>query len=173
MRVLYTLYTARLSESESIGSDMVLKSLAEMTHDGQPIKANQFLFKAILVNTMLAMHSQQGPTEQSAMMIQGTLSGIFNAQIAYAEGDRNHPFLEEVVSLLCNFFESTGNWRSALYMWHHFLGIQERTFGEVKKEMTMTFKKLATIYSQVGNPSSSATYFEKAQDLMALSLKDA
>lgn len=107
------------------------------------------------------------------MMIQGTLSGIFNAQIAYAEGDRNHPFLEEVVSLLCNFFESTGNWRSALYMWHHFLGIQEKTFGETKKEMTTTFKKLATIYSQVGNPTSAGTYFEKAQDLMALSLKDA
>ena len=107
------------------------------------------------------------------MMIQGTLSGIFNAQIAYAEGDRNHPFLEEVVSLLCNFFESTGNWRSALYMWHHFLGIQERTFGEVKKEMTTTYKKLATIYSQVGNPTSAAEYFAKAQELMTKSLKDA
>jgi hypothetical protein len=52
-----------------------------------------------------------------------TLNGVFQAQIAYAEGDRNHPFLEEVVSLLGTFFESTGDYRNSLYMWHHFLGI--------------------------------------------------
>ena len=61
--------------------------LSEMTHDGTPIKANQFLFKAILTNTMLAMYQRQ-LSQQSAQMIQGTLGGIYNAQIGYSEGDR-------------------------------------------------------------------------------------
>ena len=37
-------------------------------------------------------------------------------------------------------------------MWHHFLGIQEKTFGGDKKEMTTTYSKLAHCYSMVKNP---------------------
>jgi len=69
------------------------------------------------------------------------------AQIGYAEGERNHPFLEEVISLLATFFETLADYRNSLYMWHHFLGIQERMFGEDKKEMITTFKKIATLHS--------------------------
>ena len=67
--------------------------------------------------------------------------------IAYVEGDRNHAFLEEVVSLLATFFESMRDYRNALYMWHHFLGIQERLYGEDKIEMISTFKKIAGLHS--------------------------
>ena len=116
--------------------------LSDMTHDGQPIKSNQFLFKAILINTMLAM-SSGGLSEQSHMMIQRTLAGVYNAQLAYSEGDRNHPFLEEAISLLSTFFESIGSSMNALSMWHQFLAIQEKLYGEERKEMLTTFKKLA------------------------------
>ena len=70
-----------------------------MVHDGQPVKSNQFIFKAVLINTMFAMHAGGSGrmTEMKATQIQHTLNEIFKAQIAYAEGDRNHPFLEEVV----------------------------------------------------------------------------
>ena len=122
VRPIYTLYTARLSEPDNTGSDLALKMLSDMTHEGHAIKANQFLFKAILVNTMLAMASG-GLTEQSHMMIQRTLAGVYNAQLAYSEGDRCHPFLEEAISLLCTFFESTGSSMNALSMWHQFLSI--------------------------------------------------
>ena len=95
-----------------------------------------------------------------------TLNGVFQAQIAYCEGDRSNPLLEEVVSLLATFFESTGNYRNALYMWHHFAGIQERMFGEDKKEMIMPTKKIATLHSQLGEPLSASKFFERVQLLM-------
>lgn len=46
---------------------------------------------------------------------------------------------------MATFFETDGNMRSALYMWNHFLGIQERMFGEERKEMITTYKKIAGI----------------------------
>ena len=52
---------------------------------------------------------------------------------------------------------------NALSMWHQFLSIQEKIFGEERKEMVTTFKKLAAIYAQVGNPQTAATYYEKTQ----------
>jgi len=30
--------------------------------------------------------------------------------VAYAEGDKNHPFLEEVVSIFASYFEQTGSY---------------------------------------------------------------
>jgi hypothetical protein len=30
-------------------------------------------------------------------------------QMAYAEGDKNHPFLEEVVTIFASYFESQGS----------------------------------------------------------------
>lgn len=121
VRVLYTLYTARLHEDSQENSNLALKSLSDMEHEGQLVKANHFLYKGILVNVLLAMQTMQ--TEDAAQRIQMTLNGVFQAMIAYVEGDRNHPFLEEVVSLLATFFESLRDYRNSLYMWHHFLGI--------------------------------------------------
>ena len=117
---------------------------------------------------MFAMHAGGNGrmTEMKATQIQTTLNEIFKAQISYAEGDRNHPFLEEVVSLLCTLFESMGIYRNALYMWHHFLAIQEKMFGEPRKEMVHTYRKLATLYSQTGNPISAQKYLDKTQELM-------
>ena len=74
---------------------------------------------------------------------------------------------------MSTFFESTGNYRSALYMWHHFLGIQERMFGTERKEMLSTYKKIGTLYSQVGNPASAAKFFEKAQEMIELAKNEA
>jgi hypothetical protein len=60
-------------------------------------------------------------------------------------------------------FESMQNHRSALYMWHNFLGIQERMFGcEDRKEMLPTYKKLGMLYFQLGQPGQAAKYFEQA-----------
>lgn len=65
VRVIYTLYTAELSQPEDSGANAAIKLLSSMTVDGQPIKANQFTYKAVLINVMLALHSRQ-LTEQAA-----------------------------------------------------------------------------------------------------------
>ena len=41
-------------------------------------------------------------------MIQMKLTQIFEAQIKYVDGDKNHPFLEEIVSIFASFFERLG-----------------------------------------------------------------
>ena len=123
---------------------MTLKMLAEMTHDKIPVKANQFLYKAILINSMFAMQVMR--TEQEVMNLKVTLNGVFTAQVAYCEGDKNHPFLEEVISLMSTLFESINDPRSAVYMWHLLLAIQEKMFGETKREMFTTFKKIGSLY---------------------------
>ena len=69
------------------------------------------------------------------------------AQIAYCEGDKNHPFLEEVISLMASLYEGTmQDPRSAIYMFHLLLAIQDKMYGEVRKEMFATFKKLGSLY---------------------------
>ena len=50
---------------------------------------------------------------------------------------------------------------NALSMWHQFLAIQEKLYGEERKEMLTTFKKLAQIYAQIGNPTTATTYYDK------------
>ena len=106
IRILYTLFTARLHEETGEGSQQTLRKLGMLKHDGQQVKANQFIFKAILVNIMLAM-SQGQLSSVVAQQLQHTLNEVFHASIAYAEGDRSHPFLEESTHLLATFFEST------------------------------------------------------------------
>ena len=62
-------------------------------------------------------------------MIERELQYVMQAQIAYLEGDRMHPFLEEIVSLMCTLTEAKRSYSQALYFWHHLLGIQERIYG--------------------------------------------
>ena len=57
-------------------------------------------------------------------------------------------------------------------MWHTLLAIQERLFGDDRREMLTTFKKIASLYFQTGNPISAAKYFEKAQGLLETSVAD-
>ena len=55
VRLVYTLFTARLHETTNERANLALKMLTEMVHDKIPVKANQFLYKAILINTMFMM----------------------------------------------------------------------------------------------------------------------
>jgi hypothetical protein len=57
------------------------------------------------------------------------LSQTFEKQVAYAEGDKNHAFLEEVVSIFASYFEQTGSYQNAFLMWSKFLRIQQNLFG--------------------------------------------
>ena len=145
--------------------------LTEMIHDKIPVKANQFLYKAILINTMFMMQTIR--SEREIDQVRQALNGVFMAQIAYCEGDKNHPFLEEVISLMASLYESTmQDSRSAIYMFHLLLAIQDKMYGGVRKEMFSTFKKLGSLYFQMGNPVSAAKYFEQAQDMLKLSIDD-
>ena len=120
-----------------------------MKHDKQPVKANQFIYKAILINTMFAL--QQPMDQQSIITIMQTLQDIYSTQIAYSEGDRSHPFLEEVIALLSSVFESSGQIRNAIYMWHNLLNIQQKLFDGERPEMLTAYKKVATLYLHSGS----------------------
>lgn len=55
VRPLYTLYTARLHEETDDGSSAALNRMAELKYNGEPVRANQFLFKAILLDAIMLM----------------------------------------------------------------------------------------------------------------------
>ena len=67
---------------------------------------------------------QNARSEMEVESIRQALNGVFTAQIGYCEGDKVHPFLEEVLSLMATFYEGTmQDPRSATYMWHMLLAI--------------------------------------------------
>jgi hypothetical protein len=55
VKPMYTAYTARLHEESIKGCEDVLMEMASLKYDGERLKANQFLFKAVLIDTMLLM----------------------------------------------------------------------------------------------------------------------
>jgi hypothetical protein len=55
VKPMYTAYTARLHEESIQGCEDVLLEMAGLQYGGERLKANQFLFKAVLIDTMLLM----------------------------------------------------------------------------------------------------------------------
>jgi len=98
-----------------------------------------------------------------------TLKTTFERTLEYVEMDKDHPFLEEVVSIFANFFENIGSYNNAFLMWSKFLRIQQSMFGEDKDQMITTYKKLAALAVSLGESTASAKYLEKAEALMAKS----
>jgi hypothetical protein len=96
-----------------------------------------------------------------------TLKTTFERTLEYVEMDKDHPFLEEVVSIFANFFENIGSYNNAFLMWSKFLRIQQSMFGEDKDQMITTYKKLAALAVSLGESTASAKYLEKAEILMA------
>ena len=83
-------------------------------------------------------------------MIELKLAQIFEEQIAYVEGDKNHPFLEEVVSIFASFFESCQSYPNAFLMWGKLLRIQQEMFGEDREQMISTYRKMAALGISIG-----------------------
>jgi len=63
----------------------------------------------------------------------------------YCEGNGNHPFLEEVVSIFASFFEQMGSYQNSFLMWSKFLRIQQNMFGEDREQMITTYKKMGSL----------------------------
>lgn len=112
----------------------------------------------------LATSTDESQAQMRLHSIKIKLDSVLSAQVAYCEGDKNHPFLEEVISLYSHLFESLGDHRSAIYMWQYLLAIQEKMFGETRRQMFTTLKKLGSLYFQSGNPVSASKFFERAQN---------
>jgi hypothetical protein len=55
VRPLYTLYTARLHEESDEGSSAALDRMASLNFNGEPVRTNQFLFKAVLLDAIMLM----------------------------------------------------------------------------------------------------------------------
>jgi len=163
IRPMYTLYTAKLHERDSSASQKVLKDLASLEHDGEPVRQNQFQYKAILIDTMILMRQA---TQQSVMRVELQLSSVFERQLEYCESNKNHPFLEEVVSIFASYFESAGSYQNAFLMWSKFLRIQQNLFGKDREQMISTYKKMATLSTAIGEPTTGAKYFQKAAEIL-------
>lgn len=141
-----------------------MMAMSELKIDGIPVRSNQFLYKAILINTIILM--QAAPSEPSAQVrVENQLKNVFSQQIAYCENDSNHPFLEEVVSLYATYFEQTGSYQNALIMHSKFLRIQQSLLGEDTDAMIPTYKKMAALAVAVGQPTASQKYLLSAQEL--------
>ncbi len=69
MRPLYTLYTARLHEETDDGSSAALSRMADLVYNGEPVRTNQFMFKAVLLDAIMMMQSSE-PSEELTYRIQ-------------------------------------------------------------------------------------------------------
>lgn len=131
--------------------------MTQLVVDDKPIRQNQFLYKSILINTIILM--QAAPQEPQAIhRVEMQLKNTFAQQIEYCENDSNHPFLEEVVSLYATYFEQTGSYQNALVMHSKYLRIQQNLLGEDKEPMIPTYKKMAALAVAVGQPQVSQKY---------------
>ena len=108
----------------------------------------------------------QSDSPTASVRVEMQLSQTFEKQIAYCEGEKNHPFLEEVVSIFASYFESMGSFQNSLLMWSKFLRVQQFLFGEDNEKMITTYKKMATLAVSIGQPSTSQKYLNTAQQLI-------
>ena len=81
------------------------------------------------------MMMSNASNQQVARMIELKLAQVFEAQLSYVDGNKNHPFLEEVVSIFASFFESVQSYQNAVLMWSKLLRIQQEMFGEDRIQM--------------------------------------
>jgi hypothetical protein len=49
------LYTAKLHEESGKGYEEAMNRLASLKIDGKPVRANQYMFKAVCIDAMLMM----------------------------------------------------------------------------------------------------------------------
>lgn len=142
-----------------------MSRMAQLSHDEQPVRSNQFLYKAILINTIILM-SQDIIDPSTSQRIEMQLKQTLEKQILYCENDKNHPFLEEVVRLYASYLEGSGAYQVSLIMWSKFLRIQQSLLGEDNDQMIQTYKKMASLAVAIGQPQTSQKYLLIAQQLL-------
>ena len=98
-------------------------------------------------------------------MIEIKLAQVFEAQLGYVDGNKNHPFLEEVVSIFASFFESVQSYSNALLMWSKLLRIQQEMFGEDRIQMVAAYKKMASLSLSIGQAASATKYYKIIDEL--------
>jgi hypothetical protein len=131
---------------------MVITHLASLVHDKEPVRSNQFLYKAILINTIILM---QMPEVNAQMRVRAQLEQTLTKSIEYCENDKNNPLLEEVVQLYSTYLEASGNYPATHAMWFKFLKIQQELLGHDREQMIPTYKKLASLAVATGQPQVS------------------
>ena len=63
------------------------------------------------------------------------------------------------------YMEYAHAYKPAMYMWQRFLRIQERMYGQPRPPLINTYKKIAQMFTAIGDPAVSMSYFEKAENL--------
>ena len=66
---------------------------------------------------------------------------------------------------MATYMEFAGAYKAALYMWIRFLKIQEKMYGEPRAPLINSFKKIAKVYTAIGEPGQAMLYFEQAEKL--------
>lgn len=126
MMPLYALYTAQLHDAAGTGSSDTILEMSQLVLDDKQSPPNQFLFKVVLIDTIMLSQAQDA---QSMLRVQTNLNETLKQTIDYCEGDKDHPFLEEVLSVFANYFENTQSFENSLIMWSKLLRIQQNLLG--------------------------------------------
>lgn len=108
----------------------------------------------------------QNPDPKAALRVQTNLNETLKQTVEYCEGDKEHPFLEECISVFANYFENSGSYDNSLVMWAKMLRIQQNLLGEDREEMIPTYKKMAALAVAIQQPNLSQKYLQCAEDIM-------
>lgn len=80
---------------------------------------------------------------EAVRKIQLSLLQLYDKQIKYCEHQPEHPFTEEVISLLANLYERLSSPAAAFKFWLKYLKVQQNVYGKDREQMITTYRKLA------------------------------
>jgi hypothetical protein len=163
-RVILTAYTASIGkEGQNEKTTQLYERLFMCKRGEKLITANRFMFKARLQGILVMM---QSPDPVRVAMVQKNLEVALQQMIDYLEGDRTHPFLEEIIILYASYMENSQQFLSALALYSLFLRIQTSLFGEECAQMIKTYQTMSDLAMQIpGSAGQGQKYLEKAQEL--------
>jgi hypothetical protein len=143
----------------------IFEEMIKLKYRDQIITENRYIFKARIQSILILM---QIPDPVRMTLVQQNLENVLANMINYCEGQRTHPFLEEVVLLYAAHMESTEQYLSAMALYSLFLRIQQNLFGEDCEQMIKTYKTMATLSMYVGHggATSGQKFLTKAQELI-------
>jgi len=126
-RAILTSYTASIGKQGlNEETTKLFEQLFMCKRADKLVTSNRFMFKAKLQQIVVMMQSAD-PVRVA--MVQKNLEVTLQQMIDYLEGDRTHPFLEEVIILYAMYMENSQQYLSALALYSLFLRIQTSLFG--------------------------------------------
>jgi tetratricopeptide (TPR) repeat protein len=140
-----------------------IRKIVQHYHDDNPRDLmNQYLF---LGQILVAITLMSTTSADSADRI---LSYVMMKQLEYVEGNRTHPFLEQVVTNLAILKRSQQDFNLSLQLFEQLRKIQEAAYGPESEVLIYTYKNIGVCYLAIAVPEKAEEYYLKALDLMSM-----